>query len=148
VHGTGLEGLITNLVVILSASILVLFASQKLRLSSVAALLLTGMLIGPSGLELIQRNDVEMLAEMGVVLLLFTIGLEVSLVRLRSNLAAFLVGGGFQVGITLTAAAVLSYFLGANWGTAIFLGFLAALSSTAVVLKMYADRQELQTPQG
>ena len=147
-HATGLEGLITNLVVILTASILVLFASHKLRLSSVAALLLTGMLIGPSGLELIQRNDVEMLAEIGVVLLLFTIGLEVSLVRLRSNLQAFLVGGGFQVGITLTAAAALSFLLGANWGTAVFLGFLAALSSTAVVLKMYADRQELQTPQG
>jgi CPA2 family monovalent cation:H+ antiporter-2 len=147
-HGTGLEGLITNLVVILTASILVLFASHKLRLSSVAALLLTGMLIGPSGLELIQRADVEMLAEIGVALLLFTIGLEVSLVRLRSNLAAFLVGGGFQVGITLASAALLSFLLGASSGTAIFLGFLAALSSTAVVLKMYADRQELQTPQG
>jgi CPA2 family monovalent cation:H+ antiporter-2 len=114
----------------------------------VSALLLTGMLIGPSGLELIQRDEVEVFAEIGVVLLLFTIGLEVSLIRLRNNLMAFLVGGGLQVGITLAVAAGIALALGSGGREAIFLGFLATLSSTAVVLKLYSDRQELQTPQG
>lgn len=137
-----------QLVLILAASVAVLFASHRIRLSPVSALLLTGMLIGPSGIGFVDRHDVEVFAEVGVVLLLFTVGLEVSLVRLRQNLSAFLFGGGLQVGVTLVLTATMAALLGANWNQGLFFGFLAALSSTAVVLKTYADRQELQSPQG
>jgi CPA2 family monovalent cation:H+ antiporter-2 len=106
------------------------------------------MLIGPSGLELVQRDDVEVFAEIGVVLLLFTVGLEVSLVRLRRSLAAFVLGGTAQVGLTVVVTAAAAVGFGLGWNHAVFIGFLAALSSTAVVLKIYADRQELQSPQG
>jgi CPA2 family monovalent cation:H+ antiporter-2 len=148
-HGAGgLEDIVADLVVLLGASVLVLFASHRLRVSPIVALLLTGMLIGPSGLRLIDRESVELFAELGVVLLLFTVGLEVSLVRLRRNWRSFLLGGGAQVFLTLAATAGIAVAFGVPAATAIFLGFLAALSSTAIVLKTYTDRQELQSPQG
>jgi CPA2 family monovalent cation:H+ antiporter-2 len=149
VHATlGLEQTVGDLVAILGASVAVLFASHKLRLSPVVGLVLTGMLIGPSGLGLIERGAVELYAELGVVLLLFTVGLEVSLVRLRRNWRAFLLGGGAQVTLTVAAAAGAAAAFGLPLRQGIFLGFLAALSSTAIVLKMYTDRKELPTPQG
>jgi CPA2 family monovalent cation:H+ antiporter-2 len=144
----GLEAVVGDFVVILVASVLVLFASHKLRLSSVVGLLLTGMLIGPSGLRLIQRESVGTYAELGVVLLLFTIGLEVSLVRLRQNWRPFLLGGGAQVLLTFAAAVGIAIAFDVPVNSAIFLGFLASLSSTAIVLKTYTDRRELQSPQG
>ena len=148
-HAThGLEGAIADLVVILTASVLVLFASHRVRLSPVVGLVLTGMLIGPSALGLIDRESVDLYAELGVVLLLFTVGLEVSLVRLRRNWRAFLLGGGAQVSLTLAAVAGGAVAFGLPVSQGIFLGFLAALSSTAIVLKIYTDRQELPTPQG
>jgi CPA2 family monovalent cation:H+ antiporter-2 len=143
-----LEPVVADFVVILAASVVVLFASHKLRLSAVVGLLLTGMLVGPSGLRLIARESVEVYAELGVVLLLFTVGLEVSLVRLRKNWRAFLVGGGAQVLATAAAAAGVAIAFGVAQGGAVFLGFLASLSSTAIVLKTYSDRRELQSPQG
>jgi len=149
VHGSaGLEPVVADFVVILVASVAVLYASHKLRLSSVVGLLLTGMLIGPSGLRLIARESVEVYAELGVVLLLFTVGLEVSLVRLRRNWQPFLVGGGGQVLLTVGAAAGIAIAADVPVRGAVFLGFLASLSSTAIVLKTYTDRRELPSPQG
>jgi len=149
VHAAGgLEAVVADLVVLLGASVVVLFTSHRLRLSPIVALLLTGMLIGPSGLRLIDRESVELFAELGVVLLLFTVGLEVSLVRLKRNWRPFLLGGGAQVALTLAAAAGIAAGFGFAAPDAVFLGFLAALSSTAIVLKMYTDRQELQSAQG
>jgi CPA2 family monovalent cation:H+ antiporter-2 len=148
-HGTeGLEAAVANLVVLLGASVVVLFASSRFRVSPIVALLLTGMFIGPSGLKWIDRESVELFAELGVVLLLFTVGLEVSLVRLRRNWKPFLLGGGAQVTLTLAAAAGIAMALRVPLADAVFLGFLAALSSTAIVLKTYTDRHELQAPQG
>ncbi|MBZ0269967.1 cation:proton antiporter [bacterium] len=148
-HGSGgLEELAAGLVVVLGSSVVVLFAAHKIRLSPIVALLLTGMLIGPSGLHLIDRESVELFAELGVVLLLFTIGLEVSLVRLRRNWRPFLFGGGGQVALTIGLVALVALALNVPSREAVFLGFLAALSSTAIVLKTYTDRHELQTSQG
>jgi CPA2 family monovalent cation:H+ antiporter-2 len=144
----GLEQAVADLVVILSASVAVLFLSHKIRLSPVVGLVLTGMLIGPSALGLIERGAVELYAELGIVLLLFTVGLEVSMVRLRRNWRAFLLGGGAQVTLTAAAGTGAAVAFGLPLAQGIFLGFLAALSSTAIVLKIYTDRQELPTPQG
>ena len=144
----GLQDFVGNFLVIVAASIVVLLASNALRLSPIVGFLLTGMLIGPSGLGLIQQDEVELFAEIGVVVLLFTVGLEFSLAHLRTRWRTFVIGGGLQVLGTIAVTAGVALALGQSWRAGVFLGFLAALSSTAIVLKAYADRRELQSPQG
>jgi len=143
-----LQALAADLLTIIVAAVAVILASHKLRLSAVVGFILTGMLIGPSGLGFIDRDQVEILAEIGVVLLLFTVGLEFSLAQLRQNARAFFLGGGLQVACTVAVASAAARLLGMTTQQALLLGFMAALSSTAVVLKAYADRQELHAPQG
>lgn len=141
--------LLNDLLILLATSIPIVFLCSRLRLPVVVGFMLSGVLIGPTGLGLISEpQDVELLAELGVVLLLFTIGLEFSLKRMLEMKRLVLGGGGLQV--TLTALAVLGLCLAANRASnqAIFFGFLFALSSTALVLKSYMDRQEIDTPHG
>ena len=90
----------------------------------------------------------EVFAEIGVVLLLFVIGLELSLDRLRELRRAFLVGGSVQSAVTAAIAVAASLALGLTLDRAVFLGFVFALSSTAIVLKLYGDRRETDTPHG
>jgi CPA2 family monovalent cation:H+ antiporter-2 len=111
--------------------------------------MLTGMAIGPHGLGLIKEIEaIEILAEIGVMLLLFTIGLEFSLTRLREMKRLVLIGGGLQVAVTVLAAAGAAYLFGREVSQAIFFGFLVALSSTAIVLKTYVERNEVDAPHG
>lgn len=133
---------------VLGAAVLVLVVSGRLRLPSVVGLLVTGMAIGPSALGWMGREEVEVLAEIGVVLLLFTIGLEQSLGKLRELLRPFLLGGAIQTLGTIVAVAGLASLLSRPLPEAIFLGFLASLSSTAIVLRLYEDRRETATPHG
>ncbi|HEX6125945.1 MAG TPA: cation:proton antiporter, partial [Pyrinomonadaceae bacterium] len=86
--------------------------------------------------------------EIGVMLLLFTIGLEFSLKRLRELKTLVLIGGGLQVLLTVGITAGISLAFGRGTGQAIFFGFLVALSSTAIVLKTYVDRNEVDSPHG
>jgi hypothetical protein len=118
------------------------------RLPPVIGFLLTGVLIGPSGLGLVPGHEAKLFAEIGVVVLLFTVGLEFSVAHLRPLWRPFLVGGSLQVGTTIAAAAALAVAFGRPLREAVFLGLLAALSSTALVLKALGDRRELQAPQG
>ena len=108
-----------------------------------------GAVIGPYGLALIPNAEsVTVLADLGVLLLLFTIGLELSLTRVMQLGRVALQGGALQVGGTLVAVAAVATGLGVPINQAVFYGGLVALSSTAVVLKVYADRGELDTPHG
>ncbi|HSN88375.1 MAG TPA: cation:proton antiporter, partial [Thermoanaerobaculia bacterium] len=144
-----IEIFLRDAVSLLAASIAVLLVCNRFRIPSIVGFLLTGLLIGPSGLRLVARTEqVELFAEIGVVFLLFSIGLEFSLERLRQIRRFFFLGGFLQTGLTTAVTALLA--LGAGFGLprAIFLGFLAALSSTAIVLTLYADRRELDAPQG
>ncbi len=133
---------------VLGAAVVVLVISGRLRLPSVVGLLVTGMAIGPSALGWMGQEEVEVLAEIGVVLLLFTIGLEQSLGKLRELLRPFLLGGAIQTVGTILAVTGLSRLLGLPLPEAIFLGFLASLSSTAIVLRLYDERRETGTPHG
>ncbi len=142
--------ILRDLVVVLAASVLIIYISHKLKLPSVVGFLLTGVLIGPGGLSLV-RNDatVRTLAEIGVVMLLFTIGLEFEPARLKRIRRNFLSGGGLQVALTTAACvAILTGVLGLRFREALFYGFLISLSSTAVVLKILGDRGETDSPQG
>lgn len=139
-----------DLLILLAVAIPVAALAHRARLPTVAGFLLAGVAIGPHGFALIARPEiVSSLAELGVMLLLFTVGLEFSLAHLARLGRLVLQGGGLQVTGTLVASAIL---VGAAsdvpWNRALFYGSLAALSSTAVVLKLYADRVELDTPPG
>ncbi|CAN5251621.1 monovalent cation:proton antiporter-2 (CPA2) family protein [soil metagenome] len=141
--------LFTDLLVILLASVPVAFLCLRLRLPLVVGFMLTGIAIGPYGLGLISDiSGVEILAEIGVMLLLFSIGLEFSLARLREMKRLVLLGGGLQVGVTIGVVAFAAYMVGREIEQAVFFGFLVALSSTAIVLKSYVDRNEVDAPHG
>lgn len=141
--------LFADILIIFLASVPVAFLCLRMKLPLVVGLMLTGIAIGPYGLGLI--NDVagvEILAEIGVMLLLFTIGLEFSLKRLRKMKRLVLVGGGLQILLTVAIIAALAAMFGRHANQAVFFGFLVALSSTAIVLKSYVDRNEIDAPHG
>jgi CPA2 family monovalent cation:H+ antiporter-2 len=141
--------LLDDLLILLVASIPIAFLCHRLRLPVIVGFMLTGVVIGPYGLGLIKDAlAVEALAEIGVVLLLFTIGLEFSLRRMMEMKRLVLWGGGLQVLLTILAVAGLVRLLGGATSQAAFFGFLIALSSTAIVLKTYMDRLEIDTPHG
>ena len=138
-----------ELVVVLAASVLIIYVSHKLRLPSVVGFLLTGVLIGPGGLSLVKNTEtVNVLAEIGVVMLLFTIGLEFEPARLKRIRRDFWAGGSLQVSLTVSATVIILVLLKIPLREAVFYGFLVSLSSTAVVLKILADRGETDAPQG
>jgi CPA2 family monovalent cation:H+ antiporter-2 len=139
-----------ELVIVLAASVLVIYVSHKMKLPAVVGFLLTGVLIGPGGLALVKKaGTIDVLAEIGVVMLLFTIGLEFTPRQLKRIQRNFWAGGGLQVSLTTAACVVLLVvFLGVSLREGLFYGFLVSLSSTAVVLKIQKDRVETDSPQG
>lgn len=141
--------LLQDLLLVLLASVPIAFIFNLLRLPTIVGFMITGVVIGPYGLRLIKDvHAIELLAEIGVVLLLFTIGLEFSLRRILEMRRMVLLGGTLQVTLTTLLAAALAYLLGRPVNQSIFFGFLFALSSTAIVLKSYIDRAEIDTPHG
>ena len=141
--------LLSEILTVFSLSVAVIFVCHKVKVPAIVGFLITGVIAGPYGLGLVKAvHEVEILAEVGVVLLLFTIGLELSigeLVRLRRNV---LLGGGSQVLLTILAFASLAFALGQTGPQAILAGFLAALSSTAIVLKLLQQRAEMDSVHG
>ena len=142
-------GILQDLVVVLGVAIPTVALAHRLRIPAIVGFFLVGAVIGPYGLALIPNAEsVTVLADLGVLLLLFTIGLELSLTRVMQLGRVALQGGALQVGGTLVAVAAVATGLGVPINQAVFYGGLVALSSTAVVLKVYADRGELDTPHG
>lgn len=141
--------LLSELLKVFALSVGVIYLCHKVRIPPIVGFLITGVIAGPYGLGLVKAvHEVEILAEVGVVLLLFTIGLELSigeLVRLRKSV---LVGGGAQVLFTIAAFGTLAWGLGLAVPQAVFVGFLAALSSTAIVLKTLQQRAEMDSVYG
>ncbi len=134
-------------VTILAASVAVILLSARLRIPSVVGFLLTGILIGPSGLALVANlRQIELFAEIGVVFLLFSIGLEFSLERLKQIRRFFFLGGSLQAVLTIVGIGLLAVLAGFPVPRAVFFGFLVTLSSTAIVLKLYADRRSSTRP--
>ena len=140
---------LTDFVVLFGATLLVLVASHRLRLPSITGFLITGICIGPSGLGLIDdQQHVEALAELGVVFLLFGVGLELSVDRLVALRRLLIVGGGLQVALTIVAFSAAALLFGAEPRFALYIGSVATLSSTAIVLKQLFERRELEAPHG
>lgn len=144
-----LDTALIDITVILLAAVGAAVVSHKLNLPSSIGMLIAGVLIGPDILGLVRDVElIEVLSEIGVVLLLFIIGLEFSLADLKHLKRQFAIGGSVQFFGTAAVIAAASVFFGFTWQQSIFIGFVVALSSTAVVLKMMQDRAELATPHG
>ena len=138
-----------SLIIILSISAVVVFALHRIKVPSVVGFLLAGILLGPYGLNFIKDiNTIQVFAEIGVIILLFTIGLEFSLSKfLKMRVEVFGIGG-LQVLLTITFVTLISYQWLEDYNTAVFAGFLTALSSTAIVMKQLSDKGEIDTPHG
>jgi monovalent cation:H+ antiporter-2, CPA2 family len=141
--------IIKDIVIILSVSLVIIFLFRKFNLPSIIGFLLAGIIIGPYGTRLITEvEQIEVMAEIGVILLLFTIGLEVSFKTLLRMKKFLFLSGGLQVVLTILFTSVISYFFGISIKVSIFLGMLVSLSSTAIVLKILSDKNELEAPHG
>ncbi len=135
--------------VIFIASAAVILLLYKMKIPSLIGFIIAGIIIGPHGVGLIKDiHFIQILAEIGVILLLFTIGIEFSIAKLFRIKKAVLGGGGAQVLLTIGVSAVITYMAIGNVNKALFFGFLYALSSTAIVLKLLAERGEIDSPHG
>lgn len=142
-------GIIKDIVIILLVSIPIIFLFKKLNIPGIVGFLIAGVIIGPFGFRLISEVErINIMAEVGVIFLLFTIGLEVSFGKLLKMKRLLLLAGGFQLVLTISISALLLYIIGLPLNTSMFGGMLISLSSTAIVLKLFADRGEMETPQG
>ena len=144
-----------ELVLIGALAVAIILIFQRLKIPSVIGLIFTGILFGPSGIGAVyDQKMISTLAELGVVLLLFTIGLEFSLDDLKKLKKIVLVGGVVQILATGLAISFLSYWFMLAIGRSItlsasvFLGFAFSVSSTAICLKILTDRDELALPYG
>ena len=144
-----LDHFLQQAVFVLGAAVAVLLASHRLKVPPLVGLLLTGLAIGPSGAGLVSDDEaIHVLAEIGVVLLLFVIGLELPFSRLQEIRRPFLIGGSIQALLTTAVGAGAATLAGLTPSQALFFGFVLTLSSTAIVLKLYGDRRESDAPHG
>jgi len=141
--------ILKDLVIVYGLGVLVVYVFQKLRQSNIVGFLATGVLFGPFGLSMIgDTQSVGVLAEIGVMLLLFSLGLELSFKKLMKIRAVVFGTGSVQVLLTTTAVAGAAVLFGLDVRLGIFLGFLAALSSTAIALRLLMERDEIDSIHG
>ena len=141
--------LLLDLLILFGFATLIAVILRRARQSAIVAYLLTGILVGPSGLHLISnREAIETMAEIGVALLLFTIGMEFSLNKIVAMRKLVLGAGGRQVLLTISLVLGLAFLARYPWRQGIYWGFLVAASSTAIVLKLLIEREELESIHG
>ena len=142
-------GLLKDILIIFALSTFVNFLFTKIRVPTIIGYLLTGVITGPYFLGLVSSPDqIELMAEIGVVLLMFTIGLEFSINHLLKIRKIVFLGGFVQLILTTGIILVIARFYRMNWTEAFFVGLLTALSSTAVVLKLMQERSEVTSNYG
>lgn len=141
--------LLKEVVIILGLSVLIILIFQRLKIPSIIGFLATGVIAGPYGLSWVKAtHEVELLSEIGVIFLLFVIGIEFSLKGLASIKRTVIGGGLLQVGLTIAVTAGATWLLGLPINQAVFVGFLFSLSSTAIVLKVLQGKGEIKAPHG
>ncbi len=141
--------LLRDLVVLFATSLPIVYAFQKLRVPAIAGYLVAGVVLGPHGAKAIATvEDVNRLAELGVVLLLFAVGLELSFGSLVRLGARVLVIAAAQLVLTAGAVTAALALAGLALAEAVLMGFLVVHSSTAIALKVLADRGQTDAPQG
>ena len=144
-----LDHLLLALLILLVISATAVALSRRLGLGSILGLLIAGVLIGPTGIDLVQRVDeIREVSELGIVFLLFLIGLEMHPQRLWTMRRLVFGLGSAQVVVTGLALALYVLFIGSAWNVALLLGLGLALSSTAFVLPMLEERGQMAAPHG
>jgi CPA2 family monovalent cation:H+ antiporter-2 len=139
----------TEVATLLVAGATIAYVGSRLKLLPIVGFLLAGVLIGPNALGLVKNRElVDAAAEVGVVLLLFTIGIEFSFEKLNRIRRLIFGAGGMQVALATGVTAALLMAFGVEWRAGVFTGFLVALSSTAIVLKLLGDRGETSSEPG
>lgn len=140
---------LTEILLVLLMATAVAIVFERFRLPTILGFLLTGVIIGPQGLGIISDGErIRMLAELGVVLLMLTIGLEFSFERLRGMQSIAVLGGSLQIFISIGVSTLFAWWRGWTFYEGFFLGSVIALSSTAIVLKYLMDRGEVGSPHG
>jgi CPA2 family monovalent cation:H+ antiporter-2 len=140
---------LTEIVALIVAGAVIAYISFRLKLVPIVGFLIAGVIIGPNALGLVRDQEiVDATAEIGVILLLFTIGIEFSLEKLARIQRLIFGGGTLQVGLSTLAVMGLLMLFGIDWRAGLFTGFLVALSSTAIVLKILGDNGETNSESG
>ncbi len=135
--------------IIFGVTIVVVLVCNYFKIPYLVGFLLTGIIVSPTTFGILhEATEVEVFAEIGVILLLFTVGLEFSIKNLLRIKKYVLVGGSLQVLFTILFSALLSKLFGLSWNQSVFLGFIVACSSTAIVIKQLQDRIEITTDHG
>jgi CPA2 family monovalent cation:H+ antiporter-2 len=143
------HGLFLNLVVIYAIALIIIIVGGRVGVPPVIAMIAAGALSGPFGLGIIETSgEVDQLAEIGIVLLLFTVGLDFPMREMLRIWRPVIIGGVLQVGGTAMLVAALAMTLGLSGRAAAFVGLFLALSSTAIVLKELARYNRLDSPPG
>ncbi|MCP4581223.1 MAG: potassium transporter KefB [candidate division Zixibacteria bacterium] len=138
-----------DFVVIIAIAVAVVAILHRIGIPTIAGFIFAGVIVGPHALGVVgDPREVELLAEIGVALLLFGIGLELSLDRLKRLWRPIIIGGALQVGITILAAFFISRAFGLAINVSILIGCLLAVSSTAIVLRGLEVRGEIDAPHG
>ncbi|NBX18576.1 MAG: sodium:proton exchanger [Proteobacteria bacterium] len=138
-----------DLVIVVTVSAGIALFLNRIKIPIIAGFLVAGALLGPHGLALVRSQSfIEKLSEVGVVLLLFTIGLEFSLQRIKDIFRQAALGGLAQIVLTVFVTYAIARSIGVSASQSLFYGFLFALSSTAVVLRALAERGESDAPHG
>ena len=140
--------LLMAVVIVLACAVGVLFISKKIHIPFIIGYFITGIIVGPFGLHLITEEQVSVLAELGIILLMFTIGLEISLKNLLSMKKVVLIGGGLQVVVTTALIWLALQLAGLPSNTSLFLGMMVSASSTAIVLNIYQTKGQMSTKNG
>jgi CPA2 family monovalent cation:H+ antiporter-2 len=142
--------LLQSVLIVLACAVAAVVICRSLKLPAMIGYLATGLALGPFALGLVssEREETRLLAEIGVVFLMFSIGLEFSLPRLTAMRRVVFGLGLVQVGVTLGIAMAAAVSLGWGWQAGLALGGIVAMSSTAIVSKLLAERFELDSPHG
>ena len=142
--------ILINICAIFGVATAVIIICRLLNIRYIIGYLITGVLLSPNTSTYFARMDeVDVYAEIGIILLLFTIGLEFSFTNLKKIQRYVLGGGSAQVFFTIVLTAVILWLLmRPSWEESIFWGFLYALSSTAIVIKTLQDANKIATPHG
>ncbi len=142
------DSLLANVDVILGFAIFILTIFYRFQVPPVLGFLVTGILIGPSGLGILNGGESVLNADLGIIFLLFTIGVDLSLKELWKMKKDLILGGTLQIILTTAVVFIICSAIGFSPATSTFLGFLISLSSTAIVLKVLQEKNEVYTPHG